>query len=480
MKSLPEHLLDACLAQLNNGVDLESILAEHPDEADLLRPSLVAALAVKLDMPPPARRLEGKARLMQSVAERRRTVEATQGYINEIKAGIPIEEVLGRADAGMRDLLLAAWRMHSTPAPLPDAERIAAGKAQLIQMAERRQAERRRAARAEGRRAVLAGLRTGLAPRPGLLRRARAGAMAATMAMAMLTAGLMGVGRAAADSLPGDTFYQVKRLGESARMLFAWDPGRRADLEAGLRARREAEIDRLLRAGRPLSAEMLQAWFDGRPDALAQIDGLSPAARARLAETLTVLLAGGSDLGALAGDPALAAGLADWLDALARETAAELQELVAPAAPSAPLIAAPMPVDAPLAPEDRAAAAGKLAAPVEAQPPAPAPAQAPVRGAQVPAVAPPPADFIQPGVLPPSGDDEESGDGESDAGGGVPAAGGGQASAPSSTPRPPEIIQVPLEPTGTPTPGQGGVSDPPGGGDNPQPSPGAATPGGGA
>lgn len=479
MKSLPEHLLDACLAQLNNGVDLEAILAEHPDEADLLRPSLVAAMAVKLDMPPPARRLEGKARLMQSVAERRRTVEATQGYINEIKAGIPIEEVLGRADAGMRELLLAAWRMHSTPAPLPDPERIATGKAQLIQMAERRQAERRRAARAEGRRAVLAGLRAGLAPRPGLLRRAWSGAMAATMAMAMLTAGLMGVGRAAADSLPGDTFYQVKRLGESARMLFAWDPGRRADLEAGLRARREAEIDRLLREGRPLSAGMLQAWFDGRPDALAQIKDLSPAARARLAETLTALLAGGSELGALAGDPALAAGLADWLDALARETAAELQELVAPSAPSAPLIGAPMPVEAPLAPEDRAAATGKLTAPVEVQPPSSAPAEAPVRGAQAPA-APPPADFIQPGVLPPSGDDEESGDEESDAGGSVPAAGGGQASAPSSTPTPPQIIQVPLEPTSTPTPGQGGVSDPPGGGDDPQPSPGAATPGGGA
>ena|GEM_PF-5964173 len=288
MKQSPEQVLDACLAQLNSGRDLEAVLAEHPEQADELRPMLAAAALMRLHVPPPVRKARGKQAFLEAVAARRRQVEIADGYVTELKAGVPYEQLLSRATPEMRPLVHAAWRMYTTAPPEPSPEKVAAGKQLLMAMAEHRR-EARRASQpgtAHDLRAVFGQLVAGLRVRPSVARRAWSGAVAVLVTLMILSAGVAGVGSAAASSLPGDAFYGVKELGRSAQVFFAFDPQRRAELNIRFSEQRLDEMQTLAAEGRPVPIELVEAWLSGQVDALQSLQQLPVEQRQLLAEML--------------------------------------------------------------------------------------------------------------------------------------------------------------------------------------------------
>ena len=415
-----------------------------------MRPMLAAAAWVRMDIPPPARRLEGKQALMAAASQRRRLVESTQGYVNEIKAGVPLGELLAHATPEMRPVLMAAWRMHTTPPPAPDAETFAAGKQMLMAMAARNRAQQR-AARpvAETVRAGMSGVWRGLAPRPSLARRAWSGALAALATVAIVGAGTIGVTTAAAASLPGDAFYGVKRLGESARVWLAFDPARKAELRSALEAERSTEISRLVNERGPISADMLGAWLRGQPGAIGKIRRLPPAAQARLGDQVRELLGGGVAVESLVDSPDVARDLLDWLGTLAREAAAKRAapaDTGVDANAALPLEMAPRPIERPLPPDDRAARALR---------PMPVPLNPAAAGVGTPHgvetidLSQTPSMFPQGGLRPRERDGRENDRGDRPAASGAPA--------PQATATAWQIIQVPMPPpTATPTTEPGG------------------------
>lgn len=452
MKQQLEHLIDASLAQLNSGMDLEAILALHPDAADELRPILAAAAWVQLDIPGPSRRLEGKQALLNAVVQRRREVELTQGFVNELKAGVPLDDLLRHAAPAMRPLLVAAWRMQTTEVPGPDPERFAEGKQLIMALAARRQT----AARPRGLTIRLprgvSNLVSGLGWRTRVAQRAWSGAVAA---VAVAIVGAAGVTTAAADSLPGDAFYKVKRLGESAQLWFAFDPVQRAALDTRFTANRQAEIERLIAQDRSISPGVLQAWLGGQSDVLGELHQLPHASQVRLGETLRAWQTEGvATLESLIADAATAEALRTWLDRIAPERAI----IVTPAAVDTlgdASLNAPMPVERPLPPEDRArametrSASGPLPAAVPVAPPSVAPS-GPVVSDQPPL----PEDvFLQSGSGSSNGDDPDDRSADGSGTSGAPA----QATA---TEEIPDTIQVPMGPTAVPTSGSGGSADP--------------------
>jgi len=86
MKRDFEHVLDECLSQLNTGlgpdrVDLEAVLARHPEHAAALRPLLQTAMLVReAPQPPlsPAAKAAGRRLLLSAVARKRREMAALQ------------------------------------------------------------------------------------------------------------------------------------------------------------------------------------------------------------------------------------------------------------------------------------------------------------------------------------------------------------------------------------------------------------------
>lgn len=463
MKPPLEHLVDACLAQLNSGQDLEAVLAMHPEEADELRPALAAAAWVRMDIPGPSRRLEGKQALLDAVVQRRREVEVTQGYINELKAGVPLASMLETAAPAMRPLLIAAWRMHTTEVPGPAPERVAEGKQLVMAMA-----ARKRAAALQSRQAALRWpartLLTAVAswPRARLARRAWSGAFSAIAATMVLAVGVTRVSTAAADSLPGDAFYQVKRLGESAQMLFAFDPARKAELEVRFMAHRKAELARLLEPGQPIAESAIRDWFAGQDNAMIEIRRLPRASQERLGEGLRSLVDRGVPVEAWVDDAARTA-LRDWLAEVAPPVNALAVPTAAPAASEAPSLSVPMPVERPLPPDDRARSTQPTG--VEAQRPAvvaPVPADPNASGGDPASAQPPlPVDFFAQSGSEPRRDDDDD-DRNTDRGNAAPGAADPAAPA-TATAEPPEIIMVPMGPTATPAPG-GGTEEPGGGG----------------
>jgi hypothetical protein len=289
VKSSLEQVLDTCIAQLNSGEDLETVLAAHPDAADELRPMLVAAALVRIDVPPPVHKMERKEAFLAAVAGRRREVEVTEGYVVELKAGVPVAELLLRARPELRPLIRAAWRMQTTPAPDPSDERMREGKARLMAMVAARQAAARRAASPtllDRSRVVWSGVLAGLHPSPTRARRVWSGVTAVVMTALIIGGGAVGVGTAAASSLPGDSLYQVKELGRSAQLLFAFDPAERAALQVRFSGQRLSEIEQLARNGREVPIDMLEQWLRGQSRALADIQLLPSDQRQLLIERL--------------------------------------------------------------------------------------------------------------------------------------------------------------------------------------------------
>jgi hypothetical protein len=361
-----EQVLDTCLAQLNSGADLEAVLEAHPELADELRPLLAAAALVQLDVPPPVRREENKAKLLAAVAARRRAVEAADGYVNEVRAGVPLAELVADAPDEMKPVVWAAWRMCATPFPRPSAGVVSEGKRRLMAMAAGYRSER--SARAVDRWRQLERLQSaadsvlsGLLHSRSASRRAWSGAVGLAAAV-VLFVGLTGLGTATAGSLPGEPFYGVKRLGENARLLFAFDPADRADLSLRYGERRLDEMRRLAEEGRPVPLELVEAWLRGHVDALDEVRKLPLDEQLRLAEACLAAVAERAEIeGRLrqeAPDPVRLEALLAWARALA-ESAREPDEPVpvpdGTEVAEPPFISAPLPLPRPLPPEDVAA-----------------------------------------------------------------------------------------------------------------------------
>lgn len=308
-----EQALDACLAQLNTGADLEAVLADFPELADELRPALAASEYVQRLAPPPERRLASKGAFVAAVAERRRLVERVDGLVVEVKVGVPVAEILARTAAPLQAVVCAAHavQVDVDAAPMPTADVFARGKAELMARAAQR--------RAAGRSPVAAAAPSRSPGRftwPSLLRRAASSAVALTVAATIGATGLVQVSRAAASSLPGDTLYQVKLIGQGARMLFTFDPAARSALQAELARRRVADIERLVASGRSVPAEAIERLLAEK----ASIDGLSAVQRAMLGGLVRTMARADAGLAerlrGAANDPSV-------VDALLRDTASE-------------------------------------------------------------------------------------------------------------------------------------------------------------
>jgi hypothetical protein len=445
-----EHLIDRCITHLNNGMDLEAVLEEVSDDADELRPILAAVAWVRLEIPAPAvtRRQEGKQAIMEAAARCRRVMESTQGLLNEIRAGVPVQELLARATPEQRPVVLAAWRMHSTPSPVPNAARVALGRERLMVLVERRRALRQQAlvarmSPASHLRAGLMGFWHGLrAPRPRVVRRALSNAMTLAAFVAALGMGVGRMSTAAADSLPGDPIYSIKRLGESARIFFAFDADRRVELNGRYAGARLREMLALSADGRDIPAEVLRDWVETQDNAYASIRRLPVGEQQRLLTGLIAAFGGAKDLERALGpvDGTRLASMVAWI-----ESSRAAQADAAPKADATTEIGSlpqvPLPVQRPIAAEDDLSAQEPVAGATTLAPTAKAPEAQWV----------PEPDFFQPSLI--IGDDDADDDTEL-AGTRNP----GVADQPTVEPTDDtQIVQPPME---LPTPGEDPLEDP--------------------
>lgn len=451
MKYPLEHLIDRCITQLNSGMDLEEVLEQVPDQADELRPVLAAVAWVRMEIPVPAmsRRLEGKQAVMAAAAQRRRETEATQGLINELKAGVSVQDILTRARPEQRALVLAAWRVHSTPPPVPNAVRVNLGKGRLMALAEGRRRLREKAlvarlSPAKHLKVGLQGFWQGLlAPRPQA-RRALSGAMSMAAFVAALGLGAVRVSGAAADSLPGDPAYSIKRLGESARIFFAFDADRRALLSDRFADARLREMLTLSEEGREIPAAVLRDWVLEQDNAYGSIRRLPVAQQERFLSGLLQAFGSAEALEQALGEGVdhRLSGMLAWMGAA--DSAIADAVATTPAQGSAVLPQAPLPIERPVAldEETEMAPARTVVSPT---------ASGAQEGAEAAAPAP---DFVMPDLVLDVGDDDDED---------RPAGQGGSTSSDQPTVEPTDDTQIVQPPVELPTPG-----------DEPQEEPGGA------
>lgn len=143
-------LLDEALAQLNNGDDLEEILACYPAHASVLEPVLRAAHSVRHTPPPvpsASARQAGLDRLLNAVSQQREAaVEvALDAAIARLRAGETPATILADypdfADA-LQPLLNVAATIIDSPQPVADSERRMVGRERLLRaVGERRAAK---------------------------------------------------------------------------------------------------------------------------------------------------------------------------------------------------------------------------------------------------------------------------------------------------------------------------------------------------
>lgn len=258
--------LDQCLSRLRAGDTVEACLADYPELAAALRP-LLAQSAVLLDqraapLPPSAGLAVGRARFLEAAARARtaqspaaasldledtRLTDAFDAVVARVRAGEPSEVAVGAFPAlapALAPLLATAGQVVAGRVIAPPPPRgLKPGRARFLAVA----AERRAAAAVApvgwwSRLAASLGLH-GNSP----LRRAALG----TMAVLALFLGSSGVvSTAAADALPGDALYGVKRLGEEMRLVLTFSPAARELVEADLSNVRAHELAALMSAGR--------------------------------------------------------------------------------------------------------------------------------------------------------------------------------------------------------------------------------------
>lgn len=444
MKYRLEHELDECLARLNGGEELEFVLAGFPDHADELRPLLAASEWMRDLVPPPTGKRERKAELLEAVAARRRLVEAAEGVVVEIKAGVPEDALLERCPKALHPVILAARTLRDAEPPWPAIDRRQAGKRRLMSMVERRRRERMAARRLStqlGHR-LGEGLFAGVGGRGpnDIVRRARTALVPLSLAAAVALAGTAGVAPAAASSLPGEPLYRVKLLGEHAELLMTFDPERRVNLRALHAQRRLDEMARLRAAGAEIPESVFENWLNGQSGLPNALVGLSSDQRQMLADVI-------ERLGHRTDAEAVVAELQAIRDAEAKAKA-ETDAVSAPSTPAG-YDWVTRPIARPL--------------PEEPNPPADDTAQPrPVTPAQPPAapIAEPPADGLPGAVQVGAPSDDQTGPApgaEGPAAGGAPGAGGGAGSNPDpgAGSEPPGGIAPPSaggEPTEPPPP----------------------------
>jgi hypothetical protein len=141
-----------------------------------------------------------------------------------------------RIEGEMASLVRTAQLASSLAAPPPPPpNKLALGRQRFLT-----EAAHVRASRTESRRRV-----TWM---PGTLRLA-----GAFLAVVLVLGAILGVGQAAADSLPGEPLYALKLTAETIRVNWTTNPEARADLSSDLVAERLAEITRLIEQGQPVA-----------------------------------------------------------------------------------------------------------------------------------------------------------------------------------------------------------------------------------
>ncbi len=453
--------LDSCLRRILSGEELEAVLPSDPAAAERLRPVLQALVAGLNDVPPSRRRASDKAAFLAAVAARREAVQATDRYVRLIKRGLPLERLLARVPDGARPVILAAHGMYSL-APPPPLHRTAA-KRQLMAAVARRRLNRRRPVLAPEVPVARLGQAVRWvadvfwAPRPAWAR------VAATLAAVVVTTGgLAGIGTAAAGSVPGQPFYGLKRLGETAQLAFAFDPLQRADLSERFHERRLSEMVALAGQEGALSARQLADWLRGDPHASERVLGLPMEDQRRLARAVLQAIGDGGT-GQAAGDRASESAslrvLVAWAQQVAILPATQVAEwprdLVDPSRRT--VEGGPLPLPRPLPPEDlvpRAARRVETPLPAPRVPTVSEPALQPLPS--VPVVEQRPPREEQPVVIQPSDGARPPSNQAGAAQPAGPPAEPPPATAPASGEVPPPFLQPPAAEPATPTPEPGG------------------------
>jgi hypothetical protein len=115
-------------------------------------------------------------------------------------------------------------------------------------------------------------------------------ATASAVATLILAVGVLGMNTAAADSVPGQAIYGVKRIGEAAQLLLTADESARAALIIEFSERRLAEMRLLADQGSSVPPELAAEWLDGHARAWDQIQRLPWDQRELLTEMLLASL----------------------------------------------------------------------------------------------------------------------------------------------------------------------------------------------
>lgn len=270
-----EAALDQAVADLQAGrADIPMLLARFPNRAAELEPMLLsAAAAMNAPLPAPRARAraEGRTRLMAAVSERRAALvaERLDFAVARVRAGATIEAVLA-ADpafaAELEPLLRAAQTVEKTPAPVANATAMREGERRLIQAA-----EVRRRALQPVRNPFLSLLAAFHGPR-GAVRHAF---MAAVITLFIMTSTLVGVTRAAANSLPDEALYPVKLAAEQVQIALASDDAARAQLHLAFAQERIRELQAATAAGR--DGQRALAQLPRHTESVRQyVDALSP------------------------------------------------------------------------------------------------------------------------------------------------------------------------------------------------------------
>ena len=167
---------------------------------------------------------------------------ALDDCLNLIRVGASINDCLARYPeyAGeLKPLLHLASGVKAVPTPRPDSVTVESNLQRMLDAAQDAAARRQRR-------------RLALFPRTKPLFRATLTVVAAIVLVGMVAGALFA---SAADSLPGQALYPVKRLGEEARLSLTFSATRRQELQNEYMSERHREVQRILDAGQQAVVE---------------------------------------------------------------------------------------------------------------------------------------------------------------------------------------------------------------------------------
>ena len=272
-EQLLDDALDIALGRVAAGEPVDDVLEDYPAVAASLRPLLAIAAAARgaTVIPPraPTQLARGRDRMFAAAAELREHAaaaaaradgdeslsDALDSCLAQMRRGVDEDHVLeehAHQSAALRPLLQTATRISEDIVPAPRAD-LTPGRDRLLAAA----ADRRETA--AGSRGIGARLAEVFGPgRPLSVTRL---ALAAVVVIAvLLTAGPV-AGTVAADALPGEHLYSVKRLNERIALALLFDPSTRDEREAEYSQRRADELHALATEGREAMIENWQVLF---------------------------------------------------------------------------------------------------------------------------------------------------------------------------------------------------------------------------